>query len=95
MLQVDDEAGCQRSGKVACRNLSMVESQRVEDARIRVGGKIDDDLISFVPGIDVVECEQWAHGKCRLEDTCPPVDDQDSASSSCIPDVISQVWASG
>jgi hypothetical protein len=75
VLQVDDEAGCQRSGKVACRNLSMVESQRVENTRIRVGGKIDDDLISVVPGIDVVEYEQWACGKCRLQRTCSPVDD--------------------
>jgi hypothetical protein len=55
VLQLDDEAGRQRSGKVARRNLPMVESQRIEDTRIRVGGKIDNDLISVVPGINVVE----------------------------------------
>jgi hypothetical protein len=67
MLQIDHEAGRQRSGKVACRNLSIVESQRVEDTRIWVSSEIDDDLISVVPGIDVVEYKQWAHGKCLLE----------------------------
>ena len=95
MLQVNDKAGRQRGGKVACRNLFMVESQRVENTRIRIGGKIDEDLISVVPGIDVVECEQRARGKRRLQRARPPVDDQDSSPTPRIPDVVSQVRTSG